>query len=452
MPTIAYPGGKARLASKIISFLPQQGRTYVEPFAGRGNLFWSAASSSLKYEKWWLNDITTIPFFRAIREIGHVIEVPELSRAEYERQREASKGGDSVAVLLEPFLTFGGNGYCCSGFRGTHKGGASSAAYQRTLRECHRIMDKTKPRLSALDWREMKLKDLGPEDTVLLDPPYPTTDVGPYTEATVDYVELVDTLLSAKFRWFLCGYLHPALQRLGNPFWAKEVRFLYFSDKKEGKFGEERRIECVWRHNPDHKSSKPYVGVPAALRTKIRIQDRASSLSFTALEAKIDNGLETVAKDWNALVPFLLEMHRRLCAPGRRTDLRKGAPANLSWEEWVQSKREKLGRSLRSIRRLLQGRTEASQRALERRPPANLAGGSVKILPSAMGIAFEMARLILEMRSRSRNTTSNKRKLERLASQFLSVAERRSLQRSDSIPAERIGIANRTSGGVTLTM
>jgi hypothetical protein len=69
-----------------------------------------------------------------------------------------------------------------------------------------------------------------------------------------------------------------------------------------------------------------------------------------------------------------------------------------------------------------------------------------------MGIAFEIARLILEMRSRSRNTTSNKRKLERLASQFLSVADRRSQQRSDSIPAEHIGIANRTSGGVTLTM
>src|SRR5437016_4872751 len=135
-PTIAYPGGKARLAQEIVALLPKHGRSYVEPFCGRGNLFWSAASSSLKYEKWWLNDIATIPFFRAIREIGHVIEVPELSRAEYERQREASKGGASVAVLLEPFLTFGGNGYCCSGFRGNHRGGVSSRAYQRTLREC----------------------------------------------------------------------------------------------------------------------------------------------------------------------------------------------------------------------------------------------------------------------------------------------------------------------------
>lgn len=71
---------------------------------------------------------------------------------------------------------------------------------------------------------------------------------------------------------------------------------------------------------------------------------------------------------------------------------------------------------------------------------------------TAMGIAFEMARLILEMRSRSRNTKSNKRRLEQLASQFLSVAERRSLQRNESTAAARIGIGNRTSGGVTLTM
>jgi hypothetical protein len=42
--------------------------------------------------------------------------------------------------------------------------------------------------------------------------------------------------------------------------------------------------------------------------------------------------------------------------------------------------------------------------------------------------------------------------LEKLASQFLSVAERRSQQRSNSTTAERIGISNRTLGGVTLTM
>jgi site-specific DNA-adenine methylase len=101
-PSIAYPGGKARLAEEIIALLPRHGRNYIEPFVGRGNLFWSAASAGLKYERWWLNDIATIPFFHAIKEIGDVIEVPEHSRAEYECQHAASKRGDSTALLLEP--------------------------------------------------------------------------------------------------------------------------------------------------------------------------------------------------------------------------------------------------------------------------------------------------------------------------------------------------------------
>jgi hypothetical protein len=172
---------------------------------------------------------------------------------------------------------------------------------------------------------------------------------------------------------------------------------------------------------------------------------------FPISTRRFDDGLETVAKDWSDLVPFLLEMNRRLSAPGRRTDLRKGAPAGLTWVAWVESKRSKLGRSLRSVQRLLRGKTEASKN-WKARPHDSLSSGSENILPSAMGVAFQMARLILEMRSRSRNTTSNKRKLERLASQFLSVAEQRSHQQCDSIPAERIGIANRTLGGVTLTM
>ncbi len=102
----------------------------------------------------------------------------------------------------------------------------------------------------------------------------------------------------------------------------------------------------------------------------------------------------------------------------------------------------------------LRGKTEASQK-WNVRPHDRLSSGSEKIaeIPSsAMSIAFEMARLILEMRDSGQNTKSNKRKLEQLASQFLSIAERRSEHRSDSTPAERIGIANPVPSTPTLTM
>jgi site-specific DNA-adenine methylase len=330
MPTIPFPGSKGRLAKQIVAPLPKHGRTYCEPFCGRGNLFWAAATAGLKYEKWWLNDISTIPFFRAVQRIGHTIKVPNRCREEYERQREAYKSGDLNAELLQPFLTFNGGGYFEAGCKGRehvtkneHGGGVSGAGYERTIRECHHIMRKTRPRLTTLDWRKMGLEELGPQDTVVLDPPYPGCDVGSYTDASLNYEELVDALLSARFRWVLCGYLHPALHRLGRPIWARDVQLITVPPDDR-----DSRTECLWSSNLIARDKRHVL--PSTLSSRLRIQDQAASLSFTALDAKIDHGLETVAKDWNALVPYLLEMHRRLCAPGRRTDLRKGAPANLS--------------------------------------------------------------------------------------------------------------------------
>jgi site-specific DNA-adenine methylase len=449
MPAIGYPGGKARLANKIISFLPKQGRTYVEPFAGRGNLFWAAVERGLKFRQWWLNDIATAPFFEAIKKFGDKIEVPPSSRAEFERYREAHKSGDLAAVLLSPYLSFAG-GFYDSGFQGgSGFGGVSRAGYERALRECHRILTRTRPKITALDWCRLGLEKLTEDDVVVLDPPYPNSNIRSYTHESVDYERLVDVLLRAKFRWLLCGYLHPVLHRLGNPIWARDLQVLCVREQR----GRDERTECLWSNFSPNKNKSHHL-LPPGLDAKLLTMADAASLSFPALNERIDEGLETVAKDWTAVVPYLLEMNRRLSAPGKRTDLRRDAPAGLTWTAWVESKRIKLGRSLRSVQRLLRGKTEASKN-WRRRPHDILSSGSemIAIIPgSAMGIAFQMARLILEMRSRSRNTSSNKRKLERLASQFLSVAERRSQQRSDSIPAERIAIANRTSGGVTLTM
>lgn len=41
-PTLAYPGGKAKLAQKLVSLMPKTGRLYLEPCAGRGKVFWTA--------------------------------------------------------------------------------------------------------------------------------------------------------------------------------------------------------------------------------------------------------------------------------------------------------------------------------------------------------------------------------------------------------------------------
>jgi site-specific DNA-methyltransferase (adenine-specific) len=355
--TIPYPGGKGRLARTIVSFLPKRGRTFVEPFVGKGNIFWEAARQRLEYRDWWLNDIATSRFFHAIKHAGHKLRVPTRSRTEYERQREASISGDLNAILLEPYLSFSGGGYFTAGCKGgtgrdKNYGGVSAAGYENAIHQCHDIMRKTQPRVTNLHWRKMGLERLREEDVVFLDPPYPNSNVRSYTEDTVDYDALVETLLRAKFRWVLCGYLHPLLCPIGEPFWAKDVKLLCVRGEEEG------RTECLWSNFIDR--SKRTV-LPPMFRNKLRNLADAASLSFPALDAQIDQRLQTVVNDLNALLPYFLEMHRRLSAPGKRTDLRGGAPADLTWTAWVESKRKRLGRSLRTIQHLLRGRTEASQ-------------------------------------------------------------------------------------------
>jgi len=442
MPAIAYPGGKARLAGKIVSFLPKRGRAYVEPFAGRGNLFWAAVERGLKFRRWWLNDIATAPFFNAIQDLGDRIKVPPSSRAEFERYREADKSGDPAAVLLAPYLSFAG-GFYDSGFQGgSGFGGVSRTGYERALRECHKIIARTRPRITALDWSRLGLEKLTDDDVVLLDPPYPNSNIRSYTHESVDFERLVDVLLRAKFKWLLCGYLHPVLHRLGNPIWARDLQVLCVREQR----GRDERTECLWSNFPPDKNKSHHL-LPPGLDAKLLTMADAASLSFPALDAKIEDGLDTVAKDWNALVPYLLEMNRRLSAPGKRTDLRKGAPAGLTWTAWVESKRNKLGRSLRSVQRLLRGKTEAS-RNWKQRPHDNLSSGSkdAGLMPtSPMGLAFEMATLILKMRNRTHRSVSNRRRLERLASQFLAVTGRRSLPWSELSSIERVGIGRAPS-------
>jgi site-specific DNA-adenine methylase len=433
--TIPYPGGKGRLARFIISQLPERGRSYIEPFVGRGNLFWAAIGAELKYDRWWLNDTMTIPFFRAIKQAGHTIKVPIRCRAEFERQRRASLSGDSTAILLEPYLTFSGGGYFgagCKGSDGMSNNGVSLAGYEKTLRKCHGILHQTKPKLSSLDWREMDLEKFGPEDTVVLDPPYPNGNVRSYSEATVDYEALVDLLLRAKFRWILCGYPHPVLCRLGKPFWARDVNLLCIRGKQEP------RTECLWGNSDNRQSLARRFLLPEAAKTALASFDNAASLSFPALDSRIDTGLGLVAKDWNALLPYLLEMHQRLSAPGKRTDLRKGAPSGLTWTAWVETKRHKLGRSLRTIQYMLKGQTEASRdrqmlmaqrRAVLRHEPNS------SIPDAPIEVATEMSRLVLDMRNNIRNDKQRKQRLELLAEHFLRITTQE--RESDSVPGVR---------------
>lgn len=241
-PSIPYPGGKGRLASTIVSFLPKTGRLFVDPCAGRGNVFWAAATA-LKFEHWWVNDIRTASFFTALREMGDRVRVPERSRKEYTQQWARFKRGDQRSILLEPHLTWGGGGYGTGGPGG--KNGASSASYQRTLRECCHLMRETHVRVTSLSWQDMGLQSLEDDDVVFFDPPYYGASVRAYSNR-FDHTAMVRLLEKARFKWLLTEYRQDFyVKYLGKPFFTKNVQ-LVGTDLR--KCGQERRTECMWKN------------------------------------------------------------------------------------------------------------------------------------------------------------------------------------------------------------
>jgi 16S rRNA G966 N2-methylase RsmD len=221
-PTISYPGGKARLASTLVDYMPREGRSYLEPFAGLGNVFWAATSRQLRFQRWLLNDIRTAPFLEAVRDIGGTMEVPVRSPEEGLRQWEASKHGDPRAILLEPYLTFNGSGYG-SGWRG--KNGPTVGGYTRTLRACQKLLHATKATTTDCDWTDLDWASLTGDDFVFMDPPYIGAEVRSYKENDIDHEELVRLLKSAKFRWMLTEYPNELYYReLGQPFFVQDVQ------------------------------------------------------------------------------------------------------------------------------------------------------------------------------------------------------------------------------------
>jgi site-specific DNA-adenine methylase len=219
--------------------MPTHGRVYVEPFAGRGNVFFAAAPV-LKFEKWVVNDIATAPFFRAIIEKGASVQVPMRTRCEYLRQKRLFQRGNPRAVLLEPYLTFSGGGYNKGGFGG--KRSANAVGYTRTLRRCAEILSASRAKIMATDWKNLGLDSLTDSDFVFLDPPYYGADVRAYSNE-FDFFGMIDVLSKARFRWMLTEYRQEFyINAFGQPCYTKPVQLAC-----DGR-GLRRRVECVWKN------------------------------------------------------------------------------------------------------------------------------------------------------------------------------------------------------------
>lgn len=235
-PSFSFPGGKSRLRGTFMAYFPQTGGTFCDVFAGRGNVFFAAAST-LQYSNWWINDLRTIPFFSAMFMFGNTVEVVERTRDNYERLSAAPESVE--AILNETRMTYSGGGWD-AGF-GSDKNIVSPDTYRKRLIEGQRLLAQCGTRFTNWDYKRV-LQELGPDDFAFLDPPYRNASVHPYSATDVNHEEMVGILLSAKFRWALSEYPDPLyIEAFGPPAWQQERSCAMSVNRRT-----ERRMECLW--------------------------------------------------------------------------------------------------------------------------------------------------------------------------------------------------------------
>lgn len=246
VPGFSYPGGKVKLREWLVRYMPVSGGKYVEPFAGRGNVFWWAVHV-LDYKEWWLNDPWTARWFEAIQRVD-LQDIPKKLTLEIARDlyREAmdNRSVNDLAVAVEEKVMFaGGPGKSISGH---WKIQPSMAGLVHRIRLARSILKQVRPRITDSDWLECGLDVLGSEDFVYLDPPYLGTTPGLYMNSEMDHGKLLHYLHTAPFLWMLSGYMSPMYMRfLGRPYAVRAMN-VFLGLHSAGLPSHRVRYEYIW--------------------------------------------------------------------------------------------------------------------------------------------------------------------------------------------------------------
>jgi site-specific DNA-adenine methylase len=282
IPRFAYHGSKGKLAKHIIPLLPPSGKRFIEPFAGRGNVYFRVAQE-LDYEEFWLNDQYTFRFFQALQhsmDDGVGWTLPDRSKIdkgffEFLRQKAGERiqkenpqlgtsydrifrpvtqpGGTKAWVVeqypplfvIECFLSYSGGTYK-SRMKGTSEGSVSKEGFMNSVRLAYEIMQRTKPSVTYYDYKHVLL-ECGPGDVAYIDPPYKDASVTAYSDKTLDHGEMMQMLLNAKFKWVLSEYENeiykPLTEKFGEPIRIKVPKAMGISRDKQPIV-----VECLWKN------------------------------------------------------------------------------------------------------------------------------------------------------------------------------------------------------------
>jgi site-specific DNA-adenine methylase len=238
VPQFRYPGSKAKLARELVKLMPQSGRRYVECFAGLANVYFRAVQT-LKYESFWLNDIRTAEWLKAVKRSGHNfrMDYSDDLRKLYDKYKAIylSDNRTDQSVIVEHYLGFNGGFYEASGSRVRYSGGPSAFGFQMNVKNASHLLHTTDTRITDYDYTKV-LEELGEGDFLFCDPPYRGCNVGGYGPNDLDYYHLFDLLKKARFSWMMTHYRDELFER---ELWKPDTSFNVKSFSK-------LREEFVW--------------------------------------------------------------------------------------------------------------------------------------------------------------------------------------------------------------
>ncbi len=237
---IKWIGGKRNLANTIISIIPQH-KTYVEPFAGAGWIFFKKEKAKVEI----LNDINgeLINFYKVIKnmpdEFCNEFELLPKSREIFDdfaklKTDNINELDRAVRFYYLLMLNFGGR---FNRFTFTPRNdGIKQINFEKlpkTIKDAHERLKDTY--IEKTDYKNI-LKKWDSNDTLFfLDPPYLTTTEKDYEEGFDEskYNELSKILKNVKGKFILTTDDEPILRELFKDFYINDVDVFYSVSKEQ---------------------------------------------------------------------------------------------------------------------------------------------------------------------------------------------------------------------------
>lgn len=223
---IAWYGGKARLAPRIASLLPNHD-TYVEAFGGAAAVLFAKDPANLEV----YNDIDSglVTFFRALRDqpeaLQRALSLTPYARQEFTLCRDTWKStSDDVERARRWYVrmrqAFGCSASVSWGYErdGSLTGGTRARSFASTVDELERFAERVRTvQIEHADWQTVLAKYDSPGACFYLDPPYHPATRGRQSRSNgyrheltaTDHERLLEVVLRMNASIVLSGFDHP---------------------------------------------------------------------------------------------------------------------------------------------------------------------------------------------------------------------------------------------------